>query len=464
MLTSRQLPALLALLGLLAACATSGPGAAPAPTGAVPHSSPRPTQPPASPTPDSIASAMPPTPPSTSATPPSPTAARLAAMTTEQLIGQLFMVEVFGASAHDPGAEARQANRAAHGVDTPAEVVSAHQVGGVIYFEHPGVAGDVTNVQGPEQLATLSADLHAAAAAATGVGLLIAVDQEGGRVARIHEPATVFPAAARIGATGDVGLARDVAGVIGSELRALGIGIDFAPVADVATHPSSAIGDRAFSADPDVVAAMAAAQVEGFRAAGVAPTVKHFPGHGSTPADSHETLPVIARDEAALRAVDLPPFAAGIAAGAPLVMIGHLAVPALDPTGTPSSVSRPIVTDLLRGEMGFDGVVVTDGLNMDALDDVGDSGEIAVRALEAGVDVLLLPRDLPAAIAGVRAAVDSGRLDTERIIASVRRILELKAALGVLDAPGIDPSAAAATVGAPAHAGVRERVREACGC
>ena len=449
---------------------TPAPPAAP-PTGEAPPpvtGDPEPAPPPTPPPTTSAPAPTEPAPPPTAVSPgddADPVAAALAGLTLEEQVGQLLVVEVFGDDATAPSASAQAHNLARFGVATPAEVVSHHHVGGVTYFGHPTVEGaGVSNVADPLAVAELSAGLQAAAAADSGVGLLLGIDQEGGPVVRLRDPVTVFPAAQTIGDIGDPDLARRVAEVVGTELRALGITVDFAPVADVDSNPANpVIGVRAFSAEPDVASAMVAAAVQGFAAVDVAATIKHFPGHGDTTVDSHLELPTVTADLARLRDVELPPFVAGIAAGAPLVMVGHLAVPALDPSGVPATLSAPIVTDLLRGQLGFDGVVVTDGLQMGALDGFGDDGEVAVRALEAGVDLLLLPGDPAAVSQAILAAVDEGRLTPERIAASVERILALKASLGVLDPPAVDVAAAAEVLAAPAHDDVLAEVTARAG-
>ncbi len=383
-------------------------------------------------------------------------------MPLEVMVGQVFSVAAYGAHATAPSEEARAENLARFGVATPAEVVARYHLGSVTYFTHTGP--ETTNIGTPQEVQALSQALQEASVAASGVGLLIATDQEGGSVARVRAPATEMPEAAVFGELGDPGLARRAAEIMGTELTALGIRWDFAPVADVDVNPDNpVIGDRAFSSDPTVAATMVAAQVEGFTAAAVASTLKHFPGHGDTTVDSHEALPTITHDRATLDAVDLPPFVTGIAAGAPSVMIGQLAVPALDPSGVPATLSAPIVTGLLRGELGFGGLVVTDGLNMGALDGFGTAGEIAVAALNAGVDVLLLPTDLPAAYDAVLAAARSGAIPMERLQEAVDHVLALKQALGVLQPAPLDP-AALALVGAPDHAAFRAELARLCSC
>ncbi|HSK28014.1 MAG TPA: glycoside hydrolase family 3 N-terminal domain-containing protein, partial [Jiangellales bacterium] len=202
---------------------------------------------------------------------------------------------------------------------------------------------------------------------------------------------------------------------------ALGIGMVFAPVADVTAGPDDpTIGSRSASADPQVVAAVVEGSLAGYAQAGIVPVVKHFPGHGSVPADSHETLPVQEATVAALEARDLVPFRAAVEAGAPAVMVGHIDVRALDP-GVPSSQSGPVV-GLLRDSLGFQGLVVTDAQDMGAVTDAYGPGAAAVQAVAAGVDVVLMPRDARAAHAALVAAVNSGDLPAERLAEAATRV------------------------------------------
>jgi beta-N-acetylhexosaminidase len=320
-------------------------------------------------------------------------------------------------------------NTARHGVATIREVLERYEPGGVVYF------GDVSPAQGgnlvdPMQIRALSDGIHAALP----IPPLIAADTEHGIIERLPEPATLLPGAMAVGAAGDRQLAADVAQTIAFELQALGVDVNFAPVADVHTNPANPIiGLRAFGADPEAVGAMVAASVAGHAAAGVAATAKHFPGHGDTSVDSHVALPTIPHDRARLDAVELAPFRAAIAAGVPLVMVGHLDVPALDASGTPASLSVPITTDLLRGELGFDGVVVTDALDMAALRPATDPAGAAVGALRAGADLLLMPVSTPAAVEALATAAADGTVPAARIDQAVQRVVALKIALGLLD-------------------------------
>lgn len=254
--------------------------------------------------------------------------------------------------------------------------------------------------------------------------VLVAIDQEGGPVARVGAPATEFPPGMAHGAAADDEVSRSVAKASGTEMAALGVTMVFAPVADVTTPGDPTIGVRSPGDDPALVGSVAAAQVEGFGAGGVVGVVKHFPGHGSVPADSHLELPVQTATVDALAERDLVPFVQTVEAGVPAVMVAHIDVRDIDP-GVPASLSRPVVTELLRDELGFEGVVVTDALGMAAVADRYGPAESAVAALAAGSDVLLMPTDAQAARDGIVTAVTDGTLDPERLEEAARRVVAL---------------------------------------
>lgn len=385
------------------------------------------------------------------------------AMTLEQKVGQVFTVTVVGDHATDVSDSAATANLALYGVATPAEVVSRYHLGGVAYFDHDQGPG-TSNVADLDRTAALSAGLQRAAAADTGIGLLIGTDQEGGPVVRLTAPATVFPAARAIGDTGQVDLAEQAGRVTGTEARAVGVNWVYAPTADVNSDPDNpVIGDRAFGTTVEQVVPFVRATARGLADGGVLPTLKHFPGHGDTRIDSHNSLPTIDRDRATLQAVDLAPFDVATSLEVPVsVMVGHLAVPALDSSGRPATIS-PLIIAVLRQDLGFDGLVVTDAMTMGALDGFGDSGELAVQALAAGIDMVLLPGDLPVAWDAVLQAVREGTLDVDRLDQAVERILRAKAGIGVLDAAAVEPGDPG-VIGSPAHTRVRDRIGQACGC
>lgn len=218
----------------------------------------------------------------------------------------------------------------------------------------------------------------------------LGVDQEGGRVTRLPAPFLTLPAARKLGATGDVALVRRAAAAVGVELAALGFNLDFAPILDVDSNPSNPIiGDRAFGADPDSVARFGLAFVDGLQGAGVLACGKHFPGHGDTNVDSHLGLPVIEHGRARLDAVELAPFRAAAKADLATMMTAHVLCPALDPD-VPATLSRRVCTDLLRGELGFRGVLFSDDLEMKAVAARYSVEEAAVQSIRAGCDALLV--------------------------------------------------------------------------
>ncbi len=360
-------------------------------------------------------------------------AATLARMSVQEKVGQLFMPVVYGSRADSK----HQENTARFGVATPAEAVEKYHPGGVIIFPWAG------NVSDARQLAALTTGLRKASR----VPLMIGVDQENGTVSPLSSIVTKLPGASAIGSTGDPANARAAARLTGTELRALGITMDFAPVADVNINPRNpVIGPRAYGSDPGKVAAMVGAAVDGFHAAGIASTAKHFPGHGDTSTDSHTGLPVIQHSKAQWRKLDAPPFREAIAHGIDAIMSAHVVMPKLDPSGDPATLSRTILTGLLRDELGFDGVISTDALNMAGVREKYGDAEVAVRAVLAGADVLLMPPDMPKAYGAVLAAVKSGRISAARLDASVTRILRLKEKRGMFGAvttnPGVVRSAA----------------------
>jgi beta-N-acetylhexosaminidase len=270
--------------------------------------------------------------------------------------------------------------------------------------------------------------------------------------------ATVFPREMAMGAAGDERLVRESARITGIESRAVGVHVNFAPVADVNNNPRNpVINTRAFGEDPARVAALAAAYVDGARAGGIIATLKHFPGHGDTDVDSHLGLPVITFDRPRLDALELVPFREGIARGAGSVMAAHIELPALDATpSTPATFSRPILSDLLRRSLGFGGLVYTDSMSMDAVTRLVPPDEAAVRAVVAGADQVLHSPDPIAAFNGLRSAVESGRIGRQQLDDSVARVLRAKASLGLHRQRAVDLNALADRLGTRADRAVAE--------
>ncbi len=312
---------------------------------------------------------------------------------------------------------------------------------------------------------TLGRPLEAAATfnrlqRASTLPLLNAGDFEFGVGMRI-EGATQFPRAMAFGAAGDPALAEQAGRVVAEESRAIGVGIDFAPVADVNNNPRNpVINTRSFGEDPARVGQMASAFVRGLQAGGVLATLKHFPGHGDTDVDTHLGLAVIPHDRARLDAVEFVPFRAAIAAGAAAVMVAHVELTAIDPANEPATLSRPVITGLLREALGFDGLVYTDSMSMAALTKMAAPGDAAVRAIDAGADVVAHSPDPDAAAAGLKAAVERGDLPMTRIDRSVRRVLAAKARLGLDRTRTVDLEAVASHVGGRAHEALAREVSE----
>ena len=330
------------------------------------------------------------------------------------------------------------------GTAAPVEMVRRLHLGGVIAFD--------SHLASAEQIRAVNTRLTRR------VGrtwpLFLGVDQEGGVVERLRGVATRFPTFMSAGAAGDVALTQQAYAASGAELRGLGFTVDFAPDADVTSGPGDpTIGSRAASSYPSTVAEHVVAAANGFAASGVLPVVKHFPGHGSVPADSHLTLPVQTKSLEELEATDLVPFRSAVEEGLPAVMVGHLDVRAVDPR-VPSSLSRKVVTGLLRQDLGFGGLVVTDALDMAGVTRGRDAGRTAVQALRAGADVLMMPPSPAVARSAVVRAVRSGALPRRRLEQAAARQVALLMHLGggtgaaVGSARGVsrDLSAAAVTV------------------
>ena len=367
-------------------------------------------------------------------------------MTLREKVGQLFVQQVYGSDATTPD----QRNVPLYGVARPADVVQKYALGGVIYFAW------TDSVKNPQQIAGLSNGLQEAAAARPSkvrVPLTIGIDQEQGVVTRIGPPATQFPGSMALGAGRSTDDARTAAAITGKELRAMGVTTNFAPVADTNVNPlNPVIGTRSFSSSPQLAAEMVAAQVRGYQEdAAVAASAKHFPGHGDTATDSHVAFPVITHTREEWEQLDAPPFRAAFAAGIDMIMTAHLSVPAFDDSGLPATLSKPILTDLLRGELGFEGVVITDALEMQGVRDLYPDDEVAVRALLAGVDQLLMTPAMDAAYEAVVGAVESGRIPEKDLDAKVRRVLELKYHRGLVDQALVDVATVGQRVGTPEH-------------
>ncbi len=335
----------------------------------------------------------------------------LATLTVEQKVCQLFCVRPEAITGVGQAVQAGEATR---------DALARRPVGGIVYFGQ--------NILDADQFRGL---VRGTAAMEVPVPLFLAVDEEGGPlVARVANSGAFdvpsYPDMAEIGAAGDPAAAFAVGDGIGGYLAEIGLNLDFAPVADVLTNPDSAIGPRAFSGDPQVVAAMVEQVVAGLQGRGVSAAAKHFPGHGDAGADSHTGAAVSERTLDELRACEFVPFKAAIDAGVDLVMVGHITTPNAAGDGLPASLSPTAIDGWLRGELGFGGVVVSDAMNMGAVTQLFTAGEAAVRFVAAGGDLVLDPDDFEEAYQGLLAAVQAGEVSAERLDRSVRRILRAK--------------------------------------
>jgi beta-N-acetylhexosaminidase len=386
-------------------------------------------------------------------------------MTLEEKIGQLFVLQVYGKSADTADATDVAANRKLYGLDNAQQLIAKYRPGGIIYY-----SVDPPNVTNAQQVAHLSNGIQQAAMGArVPIPSLIATDQEQGPVvSRIPAPFTQFPGSQALAAGRQARDAYTTSKITGEELRAIGVNQDYAPDADVNVNPANpVIGVRSFGSDPKLTAKFVAAEVDGYQAANAIPTAKHFPGHGDTDTDSHTGVPTINHTREQWERLDMPPFKEAIAHGVDSIMTAHIIVPALDPSGDPATLSQPIMTGILRNQLHYDGVVVTDALGMQGVRDKYGDDRVPILALKAGVDQLLKP---PTDTAGngifqlqydsVLNAVRSGELSEARIDQSVYRILRLKQRHGLFKHPYVDESAVGAKVGTPQHLATEQRVTD----
>jgi len=355
-----------------------------------------------------------------------------------ELVGQMFMVDFTGL---EPSGDVEH-------------LIAEEGIGGVILFDK--------NIAAPRQVAVLANALQQIAASAGHPPLLVSADQEGGPVVRLRAGATHFPSAMAFGAAGSEALAAAAAGITARELRAVGIQMNMAPVLDVNSNPANpVIGVRSYGEDPALVARLGTATIRAMQAAGVLATAKHFPGHGDTTQDSHHSLPVVAHDRTRLEAVELLPFRAAARAGVGAVMTAHVVYTALDPD-RPATVS-PVILTMLREQLGFAGLVVTDSMAMRAIADRLSPGEAAVQAVLAGADVILACGPAAAqreALEAVRRAASDGRLPADRVVASVERIRDAKRRLGLMGRAAVSVDEVETRVGLAAHLTVAEHVAE----
>ena len=337
------------------------------------------------------------------------------------------------------------------------------------YIEDQGIGGVLMSVGSPTEVAAKLNDFQAH----SNIPLMVAADLETGAGFRmrgaVQMPGTIelggatdFPSLMAVGATADPQLAYEMGRITAREARAVGIHIPFAPVLDVNNNPDNPIINvRSFGENPEEVAGLGAAFVRGVQENGAIATGKHFPGHGDTETDSHLGLPAIPHSRARMDSVELFPFRHAIEAGMGAVMTAHISVPSLDGgVGDPSTLSSAVLTDLLRGEMEFDGLLFTDAMDMSAISRGYGAEEASVRAIEAGADVILMPPSVERAVEGIAAAVESGRIDASRIDASVRRILETKKQMGLDRDRVVQIDQIGQVVGIPAHTQVAAEIAE----
>lgn len=344
------------------------------------------------------------------------TAARniLNSMTTEEKAAQIFFVTPEAITGVQTVTAAGEATKAA---------LEKYPVGGLVYFS--------ANLISPEQTRTMLANTWAYSQEVMKVPVYLGVDEEGGTVARVaSNPAfsvTQYQGMRAIGDTGDPSQAYQAAQTISSYLKDLGFNMDFAPDADVITNPENkVIGNRSFGTDPQLVGDMVSAAVKGFRDQAMASCIKHFPGHGGTKGDTHEGYAYTDRTVEQMESAELLPFRSGIEAGVEFIMASHISAPNTPAGDTPASLSSYMLTDLLREQMGYQGLVITDAMNMGAISQQYSSAQAAVQAFQAGADMILMPENFTEAYNGILQAVQSGQITQERLDTSVLRILETK--------------------------------------
>lgn len=335
-------------------------------------------------------------------------------MTTEEKVAQLFMVTPEALTGYNKVTTAEELTQKA---------LEEYPVGGLIYFAE--------NFVSPEQTKGMTGNVQKFAEEISGVPLFLATDEEGGRVARIGGNSAfdveTVPDMASIGAGGDTKAAFQAGKTIGKYLYELGINVDFAPVADVLTNPDNqAIGNRSFGSDPDKVALMDMYLMDGLLEEKVQACVKHFPGHGSSAGDTHTGAVSLDKTLEELKATELVSFQTCIDNGVSFVMVGHIELPQVTGNDRPASLSPKIITDILREDMGYRGIVITDAMNMGAITNRYNSREAAVMAIQAGADMLLMPKDFKEAYQGVLEAIENGDLEMSRVDEAVKRILDLK--------------------------------------
>lgn len=369
---------------------------------------------------------------------------RIESMTLEHKVGQMFMVNLFGAGLSEAGRD----------------ILQRWQPGAVLLMN--------SNIQTPAQITQLVNTYQETITQAGGVPLFVATDQEGGIIARLQEGFTEWPVPMLLTAANDAELAARVGAAMGTELGAVGVNMNLAPVADLQTNLNNPIiGRRSPGSDPQLVGQMIAGLIEGMRSVGVMATAKHFPGHGDSDEDSHTTLPNLTLDRPRLDAVELLPFQMAIEAETGAIMTAHIWFSALDPdTPLPASLSRNVVTGLLRNDLAYQGIIMTDAMDMDAIDTNYSPEEAAVLAVQAGIDLLAIGANAgegiqDRAMQAIVDAVNAGEIEEARIDESVRRILSEKQRYGVLDWSPLDPATVDERLNLDAHTALVEQIFQA---
>ena len=310
--------------------------------------------------------------------------------------------------------------------DATKTAIEKWPVGGIIYFS--------SNLVSTEQTTEMIENIQSYSQSATGRRLFIGVDEEGGSVARAADSlgTTQFDDMSVYGEAGNTEEAYNIGATQAKDLTALGFNVNFSPVADVLTNEeNTVVKDRSFGSDPDLVSSMVSQVVKGLTDGGMLCAPKHFPGHGSTGGDTHDGFASSDRTLEELEACDFKPFQAAIEAGAPMIMVGHMTMTAIDPDN-PASLSETIVTGLLRNELGYDGIIITDALNMGAISENYTNADAAVKAVSAGCDMLLCVSNISSVINALTEAVSDGTITEERIDESVTRILLAKLRYGII--------------------------------
>lgn len=339
----------------------------------------------------------------------------LSKMSLKEKIGQMFIVCTDSLD-FDAETEVSEKMR---------QKLEEYKPGGVIFFSY--------NLKDREQTKKMISDIQKTEE----IPLFISVDEEGGTVARIanskNMQTTKFPPMADIGATGDSKNAYNVGKTIGKEIKELGFNLDFAPVADINTNTENTeIGNRSFGSDTKLVSEMVSQEVKGLQSQGVSSTLKHFPGQGQCGEDTHKGYVDLNATIDRLRDVEFQPFESGISAGADMVMMSHVAVSQITGKETPASLTKLMVNDILREELQFDNIIITDAMNMKVITKFYDADQAAVMAIEAGNDMILMPDNFEQAYEGVLEAVKDGTLSESQIDESVSRILAVKIKRGIL--------------------------------